>query len=75
MDSSQYVLRIAIEICGFNILGRFFTERSETSPVSDRGCKFCLCMEIAPDAILALRVVNRGRKRGQEAAVGRTLAG
>lgn len=56
-------LQIPVEVCGFNLRGRFFSERSETSNVSVGGCKFCLRTQIVPDAIVALRVVS-GHKRG-----------
>lgn len=64
LREERHPLQVPVEVCGFNIRGRFFTERSETSNVSDRGCKFCLRTQIAPDAIVALRVVT-GRKRGE----------
>jgi PilZ domain-containing protein len=59
-------LQVPVEVCGFNLRGRFFTERSETSNVSDGGCKFCLRTQIAPDAIVALRAVNGRRRGGQD---------
>jgi hypothetical protein len=63
----RYSLRVAIEVCGFNLRGRFFAERSETSNVSDGGCKFALRTQIAPDAIVALRVLcgHNGSGRDQ----------
>ncbi|MFY9804824.1 MAG: hypothetical protein WA211_09180 [Candidatus Acidiferrales bacterium] len=64
----RYALEVCIEVCGFNLLGRFFAERSETSNVSEGGCRFCLRTEIARDAILALRVVHRNNHGVQEAA-------
>lgn len=66
LREERYSLQVSIEVCGFNLRGRFFTERSETSNVSDGGCKFCLRTQIAPDAIVALRVVNRHKGRGQD---------
>ncbi len=54
----RHSLQVAIEVCGFNLRGRFFTERCETSNVSDGGCKFSLRTQIAPDAIVALRVLR-----------------
>jgi hypothetical protein len=63
----RYDMRLAVEICGFNLLGRFFTERSETSNVSDGGCRFALRTEITQDSILALRVVSPSKNRGQDA--------
>lgn len=46
-----------IETCGLDRAGRFFTERTETSEVSESGCKFKLKTEIAPGAIVAVRAL------------------
>jgi hypothetical protein len=62
----RYSLQVSIEVCGFNLRGRFFTERSATSNVSDGGCKFSLRTQIAPDAIVALRVVSGNERAGQD---------
>jgi hypothetical protein len=59
-------MHVPVEVCGFNLRGRFFTERSETSNVSDGGCKFCLRTQIAPDAIVALRVIAGHKSGGQD---------
>jgi len=50
--------QLLIEACGFDRSGRFFTERTETSDVSESGCKFRLRAEINSDAILALRIIG-----------------
>ena len=65
---TRYALQVSIEVCGFNLRGRFFTERCETTNVSGGGCKFCLRTQIAPESILALRVVSRHQDRGQDTA-------
>jgi hypothetical protein len=62
----RYSLEVSIEVCGFNLRGRFFTERSETSNVSDGGCNFCLRTQIAPDAIVALRVLRAHNAGGRD---------
>lgn len=62
---ARRLLQVPVEVCGFNLRGRFFTERSATSNVSDGGCRFCLRTQIAPDAIVALRVVS-GHKNGAQ---------
>lgn len=62
----RYLLQVSIEVCGFNLRGRFFTERSATSNVSDGGCKFSLRTQVAPDAIVALRVVSGHKNDGRE---------
>lgn len=64
----RYAVQIPIEVSGFNLLARFFTESSETSNVSERGCRFCLHTEIAPRDVLAVRVLNRRTNGGQDAA-------
>jgi hypothetical protein len=62
----RHALQLAIEVCGFNSRGRFFTEQSATSNVSDGGCKFSLRTQIAPDAIVALRVLRGHNGGGRE---------
>jgi hypothetical protein len=59
--------QFAIEVCGFDRCGRFFTERSETCNVSVAGCKFYLRTEVDPEAIVALRVIERFEQRGNNA--------
>jgi hypothetical protein len=49
--------RFQIETCGLDRTRSFFTERTETSEVSDSGCQFRLKTEIGPDAILAVRAL------------------
>ena len=61
-------LQFAIEVCGFDRYGRFFTERSETSNVSVGGCKFYLRTEVEREAVVALRVIERFEQRGNNAA-------
>jgi hypothetical protein len=60
--------QLAIEVCGFDRCGRFFTERSETSNVSVGGCKFYLRTEVEREAVVALRVIERFEQRGNNAA-------
>jgi hypothetical protein len=60
--------QFAIEVCGFDRCGRFFTERSETCNVSVAGCKFYLRTEVDREAIVALRVIERFEQRGNNAA-------
>jgi hypothetical protein len=56
---SRIALRFVIEICGFDRYGKFFTERSETTDVSRRGCRFQLHTEILPETVVAIRVVRK----------------
>ena len=53
----RHEVRFQIEACGFDRAGRFFTERRETSEVSESGCKFRLKTEIATEVILAVRAL------------------
>ncbi len=48
-----------VEVCGFNRYGRFFTERTLTSNISDGGCQLSLHVEVEKDSIVALRVIER----------------
>jgi c-di-GMP-binding flagellar brake protein YcgR len=52
-------LALTIEVCGFDCSLRFFTERTETFNVSDSGCQFRLRKEVAPEAVLAIRVIHQ----------------
>ncbi len=47
-----------VEVCGFNRHGRFFTERTLTSNISDGGCQFCLRIEVERKSVVALRVIG-----------------
>jgi hypothetical protein len=64
----RIALQFAIEVCGFDRCGRFFTERSETCNVSVGGCKFYLRTEVDREAVVALRVIERYDQRGYGSA-------
>jgi hypothetical protein len=64
----RIALQFAIEVCGFDRCGRFFTERSETCNVSAGGCKFYLRTEVDREAVVALRVIERFERGGSNAA-------
>ncbi len=64
----RIALQFAIEVCGFDRCGRFFTERSETCNVSAGGCKFYLRTEVDREAVVALRVIERLERGGSNAA-------
>ncbi|HSY59478.1 MAG TPA: hypothetical protein VK795_07960 [Terriglobales bacterium] len=55
---------IRLEVCGFNPYGRFFTERTLTSNISDSGCQFQLRVEVEKKSVVALRVI--GHRNGCE---------
>jgi hypothetical protein len=52
-----------VEVCGFNRFGRFFTERTLTSNISDGGCQLSLQMEVEEKFVVALRVIERRNGR------------
>ena len=64
----RIALQFAIEVCGFDRCGRFFTERSETCNVSAGGCKFYLRTEVEREAVVALRVIERFERGGSNGA-------
>ena len=64
----RFPVQLPLDVCGFNRLGRFFTERGETCDVSNGGCKFTLETEIARGAIVALRVVGQQKNRSKDPA-------
>jgi hypothetical protein len=57
------VLKIPIEVCGFNRYGRFFTEKTATHDVSDGGCRFDLHSEVEKESVVAIRVISRRNGR------------
>src|SRR5580704_10386705 len=68
-------LALTIEVCGFNCSLRFFTERTETFNVSDSGCQFRLRMEVAQEAVVAIRVIheNGGEELSSKSALFRIV--
>jgi hypothetical protein len=52
-------LSLMIEVCGFDCDLRFFTERTKTWNVSDSGCQFRLHTEVAPETVVAIRVIHQ----------------
>lgn len=52
-------LRVAVEVSGFDVRGRFFTERTSTLDASDSGCCFLLSAEVETNSAVSVRVVRR----------------
>jgi hypothetical protein len=52
-------LSLTIEVCGFDCDLRFFTERTKTWNVSNSGCQFRLHTEVAPETVVAIRVIHQ----------------
>ena len=48
---------IFVEVSGFDKRGRFFSEHTATTNISDHGCCFRLRQELAFDALLAIQPV------------------
>ena len=61
---SRRALSHTIEVCGFDRNGRFFSERTLTTNISDSGCQFELHTEVERQSALAIRVIHR--RHGQE---------
>jgi len=55
----RVALELPIEVSGFNHTGRFFTEITLTSNVSDNGCGFGLHTEVDNDAVVAIRPIQQ----------------
>jgi hypothetical protein len=64
---TRHDVSLRIEVCAFDRAGRFFSEVTETSDVSESGCRCCLRTEISRDAILAIRIVS-DCSRGSESS-------
>lgn len=45
-DEYRETRSVPVEVSGFDVRGRFFTERTETLDVSDSGCRFQLRAEL-----------------------------
>lgn len=50
---------VPVEISGFDVRARFFTERTKTLDVSDSGCRFELRVEIEKHSAISVRVIRR----------------
>jgi hypothetical protein len=48
-----------IEVCGFDSAGRFYTEKTETSDISEWGCRFTLPFAVNKTSIVAIRILDR----------------
>jgi hypothetical protein len=52
-------LKFPVEVCGFDRNGRFFSEKTATSDVSDGGCKLHVRTEVDKGSVLAIRIIRR----------------
>jgi PilZ domain len=53
--------KLTIEVSGFDRFSRYFTERTETSDVSDSGCQFRLQIDVAAETVVAVRATSKSR--------------
>jgi hypothetical protein len=51
-------VKCPIEVCGFSKHGRYFTERTFTTDVSDGGCRLHLRNEVDKASVVAIRVIT-----------------
>jgi len=52
-------LAFPIEVCGFDASGHFFSERTQTTDISEEGCRFCAKAQPEPGEVVAVRLVSR----------------
>ena len=52
-------LKFPVEVCGFDRSGRFFSEKTATSDISDGGCKLHVRTEVDKGSVLAIRIITR----------------
>lgn len=55
---SRVKLRYPIEVSGFTLHGRYFTEITFTLDVSDGGCKFRLHNDVEKGSVVAIRLIT-----------------
>lgn len=51
---------VRVEVSGFDVRGRYFTEHTVTLDVSEAGCRFRLDAELETHSAIAVRVTRRG---------------
>lgn len=62
-SEKRLALVFPIEICGLDAANEFFSERSRTWDVSERGCRFTLRSQVNEGTVLAIRVLHRDSER------------
>jgi PilZ domain len=68
--SKRIPLSFPIEVSGTDRTGRSFHDQAMTSDVSEQGCSFNLLREVAPGALLEIRIFN---PRGESSHEGKPL--
>lgn len=59
-------LAIAIEVTGFDVEGKFFSDATKTVDISERGCSFWLKRKVERGGIVAIKVIAKGRKHSAD---------
>jgi hypothetical protein len=62
-------LTFPVEVNGFDRQGRYFSERTATTDVSEWGCRLQLAADVEPGTVVALRIVARGANGGVRRAL------
>lgn len=57
-------LTFPVEVNGFDRQGRYFSERTATTDVSEWGCRLQLAADVEPGTVVALRIVSRAPESG-----------
>jgi PilZ domain len=59
-------LAIPVEITGFDMDGKFFSDLTKTVDISERGCSFRLRRRVERGGVVAIKVILKDRKRQPE---------
>lgn len=62
-------LTFPVEVNGFDCQGRYFSERTATTDVSEWGCRMQLAADVEPGTVVALRIVSRAPESGVRRAL------
>lgn len=60
---ARVALAIPIEVTGFDLHGKFFTELTNTIDISESGCGFSLKRGVERGGIVAIKVAMKDRKQ------------
>lgn len=63
---TRIVLAIPIEVTGFDINGKFFSDATKTVDISERGCSFQIKRRVERGGIVAIKVIAKGSKHSTE---------
>jgi PilZ domain len=60
---ARVALAIPVEVTGFDVDGKFFTELTKTTDISESGCGFSLKRCVERGGIVAIKVAMKDRKQ------------